>query len=70
MNSVFNEHPSRKITEEFIEKAVAEARRAFQVGREVEISNRIVGMVEQSIKLPNMRSVGQPIANGIARALH
>ena len=33
MNSVFNEHPSRKITDEFIEKAVAEARRAFQVGR-------------------------------------
>lgn len=26
MNSVFNEHPSRKITDGFIEKAVAEAR--------------------------------------------
>ncbi len=26
MNSVFNEHPSRRITAEFIEKAVAEAR--------------------------------------------
>ena len=32
MNSVFNEHPSRKITDDFIEKAVAEASRAFQVG--------------------------------------
>ena len=32
MNSVFNEHPSRKITDEFIEKAVKEASRAFQVG--------------------------------------
>ena len=31
MNSVFNEHPSRKITDDFIEKAVAEASRAFQV---------------------------------------
>ena len=31
MNSVFNEHPSRKITDEFIEKAVGEARQAFQV---------------------------------------
>ena len=31
MNSVFNEHPSRKITDEFIEKAVSEARQAFQV---------------------------------------
>jgi LIX1-like protein len=31
MNSVFNEHPSRKITDEFIEKAIAEASQAFQV---------------------------------------
>ncbi|XP_040574280.1 protein limb expression 1 homolog [Lepeophtheirus salmonis] len=30
MNSVFNEHPSRKISHEFIEKAVAEARQSFQ----------------------------------------
>eukprot|EP00093_Oithona_nana_P004650 04650.XXX_129721_140554_1 [CDS] Oithona nana genome sequencing. len=30
MNSVFNEHPSRKISEEFIEKAVNEAHQAFQ----------------------------------------
>lgn len=29
MNSVFNEHPSRKITDDFIEKAVAEARSSF-----------------------------------------
>ncbi|XP_044008625.1 protein limb expression 1 homolog [Aphidius gifuensis] len=29
MNSVFNEHPSRKITDEFIEKAVGEARASF-----------------------------------------
>lgn len=29
MNSVFNEHPSRKITDDFIEKAVAEARASF-----------------------------------------
>lgn len=31
MNSVFNEHPSRKITDEFIDKAVMEARQAFEV---------------------------------------
>ncbi|KAI0226638.1 LIX1-like protein [Lamellibrachia satsuma] len=30
MNSVFNEHPSRKITDEFIEKAVADALQSFQ----------------------------------------
>lgn len=30
MNSVFNEHPSRKITMDFIEKAVTEAKTSFQ----------------------------------------
>lgn len=30
MNSVFNEHPSRKITDDFIEKAVGEARDSFE----------------------------------------
>ncbi|KAI8781202.1 protein limb expression 1 [Biomphalaria glabrata] len=30
MNSVFNEHPSRKITDEFIEKAIADAVTSFQ----------------------------------------
>ncbi|XP_014234529.1 protein limb expression 1 homolog [Trichogramma pretiosum] len=34
MNSVFNEHPSRKITDDFIEKAVAEARDSFQKSRQ------------------------------------
>ena len=31
MNSVFNEHPSRRISDDFIEKAVAEARASFKV---------------------------------------
>ncbi|CAG5115435.1 unnamed protein product [Candidula unifasciata] len=30
MNSVFNEHPSRKITDEFIEKAILDALNSFQ----------------------------------------
>jgi LIX1-like protein len=30
MNSVFNEHPSRRISDEFIEKAVNEARSSFK----------------------------------------
>ncbi|XP_076353411.1 protein limb expression 1 homolog isoform X2 [Tachypleus tridentatus] len=30
MNSVFNEHPSRKISDDFIEKAVADARASFK----------------------------------------
>lgn len=30
MNSVFNEHPSRKISDDFIEKAVTEARASFK----------------------------------------
>ncbi|XP_010184842.1 PREDICTED: LIX1-like protein, partial [Mesitornis unicolor] len=29
MNSVFNEHPSRRITDEFIEKSVSEALASF-----------------------------------------
>ena len=31
MNSVFNEHPSRKITDDFIEKAVRDALASFKV---------------------------------------
>ncbi|KAG8313022.1 LIX1-like protein [Homalodisca vitripennis] len=31
MNSVFNEHPSRRISDDFIEKAVAEARASFKI---------------------------------------
>lgn len=31
MNSVFNEHPSRRITDEFIEKSVCEALASFNV---------------------------------------
>ncbi|XP_067942752.1 LIX1-like protein [Watersipora subatra] len=34
MNSVFNEHPSRKISDDFVEKAVAEALQSFQGTRE------------------------------------
>lgn len=30
MNSVFNEHPSRRISDEFIEKAVQDARASFK----------------------------------------
>ena len=30
MNSVFNEHPSRKISKDFIDKAVAEARQTHK----------------------------------------
>jgi len=35
MNSVFNEHPSRKISQEFISKAVGEAKQTFQGGDQV-----------------------------------
>jgi LIX1-like protein len=31
MNSVFNEHPSRKITDDFVEKSLRDAGSAFQV---------------------------------------
>lgn len=36
MNSVFNEHPSRRISDDFVEKAVAEARSSFKDGTKVE----------------------------------
>ncbi|KAK6184525.1 hypothetical protein SNE40_006985 [Patella caerulea] len=34
MNSVFNEHPSRKITDEFVEKAIGDAQGSFNGGLE------------------------------------
>lgn len=36
MNSVFNEHPSRRISDDFVEKAVCEARSSFKDGTKVE----------------------------------
>lgn len=36
MNSVFNEHPSRRITDDFIEKSVSEALASFNVSSIVE----------------------------------
>jgi hypothetical protein len=38
MNSVFNEHPSRQISDDFIEKAVAEARASFKVIKSIQKS--------------------------------
>ncbi|EEB15655.1 conserved hypothetical protein [Pediculus humanus corporis] len=43
MNSVFNEHPSRKISDDFIEKAVAEARASFK-GNPSEADNPNTGV--------------------------
>lgn len=45
MNSVFNEHPSRRITDEFIEKSVSEALASFNVSY-LELEGRKVGMGE------------------------
>lgn len=39
MNSVFNEHPSRRISDNFIEKAVAEARASFKVSIYLNFTN-------------------------------
>ncbi|NXY86616.1 LIX1L protein, partial [Alcedo cyanopectus] len=43
MNSVFNEHPSRRITEEFIEKSVSEALASFN-GNQEEADNPNTGI--------------------------
>lgn len=45
MNSVFNEHPSRRITDEFIEKSVSEALASFNVSY-LELEGRRVGVGE------------------------
>lgn len=42
MNSVFNEHPSRRITDEFIEKSVSEALASFNVSY-LQLEGRRVG---------------------------
>uniref|UniRef100_A0A672T9J0 LIX1-like protein n=1 Tax=Sinocyclocheilus grahami TaxID=75366 RepID=A0A672T9J0_SINGR len=47
MNSVFNEHPSRRITDEFIEKSVCEALASFNVTM---LCNRSLDSVQQEIK--------------------
>lgn len=39
MNSVFNEHPSRKISDEFIERAVRDAAGSFQVNQAIDMTN-------------------------------
>ncbi|KYM99367.1 PREDICTED: LIX1-like protein [Cyphomyrmex costatus] len=46
MNSVFNEHPSRKITDDFIEKAVAEARASF--AKPLTTSNGVGSQAQES----------------------
>ncbi|XP_026277248.1 LIX1-like protein [Frankliniella occidentalis] len=43
MNSVFNEHPSRRISDDFIEKAVADARASFK-GDPLEADNPNTGI--------------------------
>ena len=42
MNSVFNEHPSRKITDEFIERAVSDALASFKVSIQMIIDQLVV----------------------------
>ena len=59
MNSVFNEHPSRKITDEFIEKAVGDALHSFQVCKmsELRLSHdvfsfpRLPDILQESVSL-------------------
>lgn len=46
MNSVFNEHPSRKISDEFIEKAVNEARSSFKTDGNIDEDGPDTGIGE------------------------
>ncbi len=43
MNSVFNEHPSRKISDEYIEKAVGDAMNSFSTVSNDEYIEKVVG---------------------------
>lgn len=43
MNSVFNEHPSRKISDDFVEKSVSDAMKVFQ-GNMADIDNPTTGI--------------------------
>lgn len=48
MNSVFNEHPSRKITDDFIEKAVTEARSSFSKNSASSSNQSTVGFFQSA----------------------
>ncbi|XP_020632352.1 LIX1-like protein [Orbicella faveolata] len=50
MNSVFNEHPSRKITDEFVESAVKEAE---STEMQVALKRRTINLTADSSKDPN-----------------
>ncbi|KAJ7357546.1 LIX1-like protein [Desmophyllum pertusum] len=50
MNSVFNEHPSRKITDDFVESAVKEAESTEQ---QVALKRRTINLTADSSKDPN-----------------
>jgi LIX1-like protein len=55
MNSVFNEHPSRRISDDFIEKAVNEARASFKgdPNQEEDGPDTGIGAFRQDIKNKN-----------------
>ena len=50
MNSVFNEHPSRKITDEFIDKAVNDAQGSFKVTSTNKFKDTSVNVAQCSFK--------------------
>lgn len=66
MNSVFNEHPSRKITDDFIEKAVAEARASF--AKPAATSNGVGTVLGQVLVFSN-HSHNFSVA-GLSRLIH
>lgn len=47
MNSVFNEHPSRRITNDFIEKSVGEALATFNVSRRLAVPSFLRKLEQQ-----------------------
>ena len=53
MNSVYNEHPSRRITDSFIERAVADAFASFQVlvGRMLSLASKGYTVFRQNVPM-------------------
>ncbi|GFW29210.1 protein limb expression 1 homolog [Trichonephila clavipes] len=54
MNSVFNEHPSRRISDDFIEKAVEEAKSSFKVSDERESMRCSSGSIREYWAYPKV----------------
>ncbi len=64
MNSVFNEHPSRRITGEFIEKAIGEATQALQVRKDLQSYSDVASIAIATRQLKGKGKHDRQTGNG------